>query len=127
MAAISELLRMVRRFLVLSDARSIILVAGVAMAPLVLFAAQKETIAIKDGSAKKDVVLVNGEVKGKPVQLECFLSVAHCKIPKEGDYILIRFPRGEGPYMDCPNVYLYEKSSRSQLGQKIGEYCLLGE
>jgi hypothetical protein len=119
--------RTVHRCLAPFGARTIILAAAVAVAPLLLFAAQNEVIAIKGGSVSKQVVLVNGEVGGKPVQLECFLSVAHCKIPKESDYVLVRFPRGEGPYMDCPNVQLYEKLNRSQLGQEIGDYCLLGE
>ncbi|MGA9528601.1 MAG: hypothetical protein WBS24_10840 [Terriglobales bacterium] len=126
MATISRLLRRVRRRSFLFDARTTILVAAVTATPLVLFAAQHEAIAIKASSVSKQVVLVDGEVGGKSVQLECFLSVAHCKVPKEGDYVLIRFPEGEGPYMDCLNVHLYEKSNRLR-GQKIGDYCLLGE
>ena len=125
---VTKLRRKVRRHVLQFDARTIfLLVAVVLVAPLLLFAAQNQAIAIKDSSVNKNVVLVNGEVNGKPVQLECFLSVADCKIPKEGGYLLVRLPRGEGPYMDCPNVHLYEKSTPSQQGQRVGEYCLLGE
>lgn len=104
---------------------SIVVIAVVL--PLRLVADDGKAITIKSSLVNGNVVLVNGEVNGKAVQLECFLSVAHCKTPKEGDYVLVRFPRGKGPYMDCPNVYLYEQPAPSRRGQRIGEYCLLGE
>jgi hypothetical protein len=97
-----EALRDVLRF----NVRTIIILAVVAAMRLLLFGADKETIVIRDGSTSKDIVLVSGSLQGKPVQLECFLSVAHCKVPEQGEYVLIRFPEGKGPYMDCPNLSL---------------------
>jgi len=92
-----------------------------------LFAGDREDVTVKTSSLSNKIVLVNAEVNGKHVQLECFLSVAHCTIPKEGEYSLVRLPAGKGAYMDCPNVHLYKKSVPQSQGARIGEYCLLGE
>ena len=95
--------------------------------PISLLARETADVTVKTGSVQKNVVLVDADVNGKSVQLECFLSVAHCKIPKGGSYSLVRLPAGKGVYMDCPNVVLYEKSVPPRPETKIGEYCLLGE
>jgi hypothetical protein len=99
--------------------------ALVLLLPISLLARESENVTVKKGSVNKNVVLVDAEVNGKPVQLECFMSVPHCKIPKEGGYSLVRLPNGKGAYMDCPNVYLYQKSAPPRPETKIGEYCLL--
>jgi hypothetical protein len=113
----------------LFDARATVAISAILLLSSIslLGSEKKEDVTVKNSSANKNVVLVNAEVNGRPVQLECFMSVAHCKIPKEGSYLLVRLPSGEGAYMDCPNVYLYEKSIPPRPGTRIGEYCLLGE
>jgi hypothetical protein len=90
-------------------------------------AIEKENVTVKTTSVNGNVVLIDAEVNGKLVQLECVLSVAHCKIPKQGSYFFVRVPAGKGVYTDCQNVDLYEPSLPTRPGTEIGEYCLLGE
>ena len=95
--------------------------------PLVLSAGEDKEIVIKNSAVKRDVVLLDGRVQNRDVQLECFSSVPHCTILKQGNYLLVYAPRGEGPYMDCVNVYLYDKNAASQRSHRVGTYCLLDE
>ena len=94
--------------------------------PVSLIAGEKETITVKSGSVNGNVVLIDAELGGKPVQLECFLSAALCKIPKQDSYLLVRLPPGKGTYTDCTNADLYEESASQTPQTRIGEYCLLG-
>jgi hypothetical protein len=88
----------------------------------------KETpVAVRSGSVHGNVVLVDAEMNAKPVQLECFVSQGDCKIPKPGNYLLVRHPAGSGTYMDCPNIDLYEQSANAKTTKLLAEYCLLGE
>ena len=95
--------------------------------PVLLFAGEKENVTVKSSSVNGNVVLIDAEVNGKLVQLECFLSAAHCKIPKQGSYFFVRVPADKGVYTDCTNVDLYESPAPNRPGTEIGEYCLLGE
>jgi hypothetical protein len=108
-------------------ARILAMTSALVLLPSVsALAGEKEEITVKSSSVNKDVVLVSAAVNGKPVELECFVSL-HCNIPKEGVYLMSRVTRGKAIYMDCPNVDLYEKSGSRKQGKKIGEYCFLGE
>ena len=91
-----------------------------------VLAGDRQAVIVKDTVVSKDVVLVNIAVRGKSAQLSCFLSVAHCKVPKPGDYLLVQVPPDKSVYMDCPNVDLFS-SVKSQTKEKVGEYCFLGE
>jgi len=84
------------------------------------------TIAVKSASMKGNVVLVDAEMSGNPLQLECFVSQAYCRVPKPGGYLVFRLPAGGGTYTDCQNVDLYERSADSQTTKLFGEYCVLG-
>ena len=90
-------------------------------------AAQREEIFIKSSLVKKTLILVDAEVLGKPVQLECFTSDSDCKVPKNGHYFFVRLPAGKGKYMNCPNIILHEGSTSSHPGAEIGEFCFLVE
>jgi hypothetical protein len=115
-----------RRYQSLFGARRITTVAFVLLSTIPLPAGGKEEITVRSSSVNKDVVLVEAEVNGRPVELECFVSL-HCNIPKEGHYLMRRGIQGKATYMDCPNVNLYERSASGKQGKKIGQYCLLGE
>jgi len=82
--------------------------------------------AVKSASMKGNIVLVDVEMSGNPLQLECFVSQAHCKVPKPGGYFVFRPPAGGGTYMGCRNVDLYERPANSQTTKLVGEYCVLG-
>jgi hypothetical protein len=97
------------------------------LSPRLVIAADQEEITVKSSSVNKNVVSVNAEIKGKLVQLQCFLSATECAVTKEGIYVMSRVISGKATYMDCPNVDLYEKDTRHRQGRKIGEYCFLGE
>ncbi len=93
--------------------------------PLMLFAGESDTLTVRSSSIQSNVVLVSGDVAGRKVELECFLSVADCKVPSNGDYLLLNTPTEESVYQDCRNVSLYERFGGSERGTKVGNYCLL--
>jgi hypothetical protein len=82
---------------------------------------------VKGGSVQKGVILLDAELSGKRVQLECFMSEPDCKIPKTGRYVFTKAPAGKGPYMDCSNISLYQKSTSTVPITKIADYCLLSD
>jgi hypothetical protein len=84
-------------------------------------------ILIKSGSINGKVVLVDAEMNGKRVQLECFVSQVECAVPKPGNYLLVKSPAGSSTYMDCPNIDLYEQPTDSKMKKLLAKFCLLGE
>jgi hypothetical protein len=108
-----------------STLRKYVIVVGLLGIVGVSSANGQNRIIVKGGSVQQTVVLVDAELSGKPVQLECFVSDSDCKIPGRGAYVLIKMPTGKGPYMDCPNVSLYKKGGATAPTGKVADYCLL--
>jgi hypothetical protein len=80
----------------------------------------KETpVVIRSASMRGDMILLNVEMYGKPMQLECFRSQADCKIPKPGTYSAVR------NYRNFQELELYEQSSDSQTAKLFGYYYMV--
>lgn len=90
-----------------------------------VFASQGEEVTIKGGSARQGVILIDAELGSHAVQLECFLTSASCKIPRNGGYHLTRIAIGKGLYEDCHNVRVYRIDHGKESRAIVGEYCLL--
>jgi len=51
-----------------------------------------------------------------------FCGVAQPWTP--GDYLMVRLGRNRGPY-DCVNAEVYGKNANSEMGDRLGQYCLI--
>lgn len=88
--------------------------------------AENQKITIEGSSVQsKQVVLLDADLAGKPVQLECFLSQKSCTALTSGDYLMVRLAAG-GIYQDCLNVGIYSLGENPTKDKPLGEYCLLG-
>jgi hypothetical protein len=88
---------------------------------------RRDSITVKSTSVEDKVVLIDIDVAGKAVQLECTLNVPHCGVLKPGPYVMLRLPENKGPYNDCPNVEVYQKAPTGDAEDIVGQYCLLQE
>jgi hypothetical protein len=86
--------------------------------------AEDQTITIKSHSVNKNVMLLEADLAGRQVELECFVSEKSCAALTPGDYLMVRLTRG-GIYQDCANVDIYGIAAHPPKGKQLGEYCLL--
>lgn len=85
-----------------------------------------EIIFVQKSSVEKNIVIIDGEVQGKTVQLTCFVTAQNCREIPEGVYSFIRVAPGKGIYTDCPNIDIYVKDLNNKKAAQVAEYCLLG-
>jgi hypothetical protein len=69
--------------------------------------AESEKIAIKNSSMHGGTLLLEAELTGKSVELECHTKEKSCKDLPPGDYSMVRLQH-EGIYEDCVNVDIYK-------------------
>ena len=103
--------------------KKIILLVVVVTAVVVL-AQEKLSLVVKDSSTYTGVVIVNAEVAGKSVELQCNQSASGCALLKSGKYTMVVLPKNWGMY-DCKNVDVYQETANTDTDQKLGEYCLI--
>ena len=57
-------------------------------------------------------------------ELRCNKDLSGCTILQLGEYMMVRLPKNRGLY-DCANAEVYRKSANSEVGEKLGQYCLV--
>jgi len=97
-----------------------LLVVGFAV---LVLAQDKLTLTVKDSSSTTGVVIVEAQLAGKSVDLQCNEGSPDCKALKHGSYIAIKLPKNHGMY-DCQNVDVFDVSANPETDQRLGEYCL---
>ena len=103
--------------------KKIIVLLVMGLATLVL-AQDKLTLTVKDSSITTGVVIVEGQIAGKSVDLQCNEGSPDCKPLKHGTYTVIKLPKNHGMY-DCQNVDIFDQTANPDTDQRIGEYCLM--
>ena len=103
--------------------KKIILLVIIVTAVLVL-AQEKLSLVVKDSSTYTGVVIVNAELAGKAVELQCNQNASACTLLKSGKYTMVVLPKNWGMY-DCKNVDVYQETANTETDQKLGEYCLI--
>ncbi len=106
----------------LNNKEWLLLLGLVAISPTV--SAENQKITIQSSSVKGDVVLLEADLAGKSVELECFPSQKLCTALAHGDYLMVRLTK-DGIYQDCANVDIYSSSADPTKDKPLGEYCLL--
>lgn len=88
-----------------------------------LLAQQKSVITVKDSSVATGVIIVDAQMAGKAVELQCNQETPGCTNLKRGTYLMVELPKNHGIY-DCKDVQVFPESANPDTDQKLGEYCL---
>ena len=84
-----------------------------------------ESITVKGAEINNGVVIVTVQNANARVELQCNTNVSDCSTIKPGTYVMVRLPKNWGTYQ-CANVDVYRTPvNHENLGQKLGEYCLI--
>ncbi len=99
---------------------------AVVLAATPISAQQKyEAITVKSAEVQAKVVILAIESATVQFELQCDTNVSGCNALRPGNYVMVRLPKNWGTY-DCANVDVFHTpANSSELGEKLGEYCLM--
>lgn len=104
---------------------ALFLLTVVLAVPPVLGQEKTEVISAKSAEVYSRVVIVAVEAANKRLELQCDRSISDCGALQPGSYVMVRLPKNWGTY-ECANVEVYPMPANPEnLGQKLGEYCLI--
>jgi hypothetical protein len=95
--------------------------------PLALSAQEQlesQKITVKGKEVNNGVVILAVQEGKNSFDLRCNKDVSGCTILEPGEYTMVRLPKNRGLY-DCANAEVYRKSANSEVGDKLGQYCLV--
>ena len=95
--------------------------------PLALSAQEQSEstkITVKGKEVNNGVVILAVQEGKNSFDLRCNKDLSGCAVLEPGQYIMVRLPTNRGLY-DCNNAEVYRKSGNSEVGEKIGQYCLV--
>ncbi|HEX4919837.1 MAG TPA: hypothetical protein VFV92_03760 [Candidatus Bathyarchaeia archaeon] len=70
------------------------------------------------------VVILTVQDGQNSFELRCNKDLSGCTILQPGEYMMVRLPKNRGLY-DCANAEVYRKSANSEVGEKLGQYCMV--
>jgi hypothetical protein len=85
---------------------------------------ESQKITVKGKEVNNGVVILAVQEGKNSFDLRCNKDVSGCTILEPGEYLMIRLPKNRGLY-DCANAEVYRKSANSEVGDKLGQYCLV--
>ena len=85
---------------------------------------EKSTMTVKDSQVASGVVIVDVQIAGKSVELQCNQGMSKCEQLKRGTYQVVKLPKNRG-YYDCQNVEVYAQGADPEQDEKIGAYCMV--
>ncbi len=101
------------------------LLAVVFAATSVLGQEKTEVITVKSAEVSNRLVIVTVQGVGTRFELQCNEGLSACNTLQPGTYVMVRLPKNWGMYQ-CANVQVYPAQvSPENLGEKLGEYCLI--
>jgi hypothetical protein len=89
--------------------------------PLALSAQEQlelQKITVKGKEVNNGVVILAVQEGKNSFDLRCNKDFSGCTILEPGEYTMVRLP-------DCANAEVYRKSANSEVGDKLGQYCLV--
>jgi hypothetical protein len=113
--------------------QKIILLVVAALVLVLLFSpiapsAQEQTepqkITVKSKEVNNGVVILTVQEGKNSLGLQCNKEFGGCVALDAGDYLMVRLPKNRGMY-DCANTEVFRKAPNAELGDKIGQYCLV--
>jgi hypothetical protein len=99
----------------------------VLLVPLALSAQEQvesQKITVKGKEVSNGVVILAVQEGRNSFDLRCNKDVSGCTVLEPGDYMMVRLPKNRGLY-DCANADVFRKSANSEVGDKLGQYCLV--
>jgi hypothetical protein len=104
---------------------ALFLFAGVLAATPISAQRKYEAITVKNADVQAKVVILAIESGTAQFELQCDTNVSGCNALRSGNYVMVRLPKNWGTY-DCANVDVFHTPANSgELGEKLGEYCLI--
>jgi hypothetical protein len=85
---------------------------------------EAQKITVKGKEVNNGVVILAVQEGKNSFDLRCNRDVSGCTILEPGDYMMVRLPKNRGLY-DCGNAEVYRKSRDSEVGARLGQYCLV--
>ncbi len=95
--------------------------------PLALSAQEQlesQKITVKGKEVNNGVVILAVQEGKNSFDLRCNKDVSGCTVLEPGEYAMVRLPKNRGLY-DCANAEVYRKAANSEVGDKLGQYCLV--
>ena len=89
-----------------------------------LLAQEKSVITVKDSTVATGVVIIDAQMAGKAVELQCNHGAPSCTALKRGTYVMLQLPKNRGLY-DCRCVRVYAEGDDPESAEILGEYCLI--
>ena len=85
---------------------------------------QARKITVKASSVSGRTLLVEADLAGKAIELECQTTQDTCAKLPPADYYMVSL-KDAGVYMDCANVDVYAANANLKRDKALGTYCLL--
>lgn len=85
-----------------------------------------QTITIRSSEVNNGVVILAAREEKNSFELHCNQGMSGCAVPEPGNYLMLRLPKNHGIYQ-CANVELYRTTTGSEIGDRIGQYCMVEE
>jgi hypothetical protein len=111
-----------RKAAILLGVLLIVLFVPTALSTQEQFESQK--ITVKGKEVNNGVVILAVQEGRNSFDLRCNKDVSGCTVLEPGEYTMVRLPKNRGLY-DCANAEVYRKSANSEVGDKLGQYCLV--
>ncbi len=103
----------------------ILLVLIVLAATQALAQRNYEVITVKGLEVNSGVVMLTVQQGRTSFGLQCNANVSGCNTLPPGSYVMVRLPKNWGTYV-CANVEVYSTPAHPEnLGEKLGNYCLI--
>jgi hypothetical protein len=95
-------------------------------APAILSAQERESekITVKNKEVNNILVILAVQSSKSSFELQCNKNFAGCTALDPADYLMVRLGRNRGLY-DCVNAEVYGKNANSEMGDRLGQYCLI--
>ena len=85
---------------------------------------ESRPVTIKTSEVNNGVVILAVREGRNSFELHCNQGMSGCAVLEPGNYTMLRLPKNRGAYQ-CTNVEIYRTTSGSDLGDRIGQYCLV--
>ena len=85
---------------------------------------ETQAITVRSKELSNGVVILSVQQGDKIFDLQCNKDFPGCAVLDRGDYLMARLPKNRGMY-DCANAEVFRRSADSEVGDKIGQYCIV--
>jgi hypothetical protein len=85
---------------------------------------ESQKIIVRSRDINNGVVILTVQQARNSFELQCNKGNSGCTVLDPGEYMMVRLPKNHGMY-DCTNAEVYQKSANSEVGDQLGQYCVV--